>query len=573
VGQTCFTPPFFVERRHKMGIRDWDIVTSYVDSVTTSLKTVTFPKVQEQVKVKNQGNANLTYTIGSQSGTLTPGQSITVNEDISSFTIQAASGTQAFELRAKEKGTEQTEDNSSDVMSLLAEPFDTYKGGGTTMIYDFGIQSVNDGNLVITPNSSLNGTITNISVKEIIYVSQPTLNIKDSTGTTSLEGRFTKNTLKNTFLGNGSGQINTSGDANTAIGNGAMINNTSGFWNSAIGVDSLAQNTVGSRNIALGRVSLNANLTGNRNIAVGTFALNRSTTASHNIAIGADALWYTTTGGENVGVGYRALAGNRTGANNTAIGHQAGDSGDNDSSFNNCTLIGYGAGNALKTGGDFNTFIGKFSGSLTTTGTNNILIGVAVNAPTATSNYNLNIGNFVYGDMSNYYLSVGKSYSTKGLGTGVKMQVGRVGYAGYLELLKTSTVDADRVGCINFINEGNTAADGNTSPTVAYIASDIKTSNSNASGNSGAALKFFTKSEGGVLAQRMIINDKGNVGIGIQSPTALLHLYPGSAVAGSAPLKFNAGTLLATVENGAVEFDGNNLYITINGVRKTIQVA
>jgi lysophospholipase L1-like esterase len=118
-----------------MGIRDWDIVTSYVDSVTTSLKTVTFPKVQEQVKVKNQGNANLTYTIGSQSGTLTPGQSITVNEDISSFTIQAASGTQAFELRAKEKGTEQTEDNSSDVMSLLADMttlMDSSLANGTT---------------------------------------------------------------------------------------------------------------------------------------------------------------------------------------------------------------------------------------------------------------------------------------------------------------------------------------------------------------------------------------------------------------------------------------------------------
>jgi hypothetical protein len=103
-----------------MGVRDWDIVTSYVDSVTTSLKTVTFPKVQEQVKVKNQGNANLTYTIGSQSGTLTPGQSVTVNEDISSFTIQAASGTQAFELRAKEKGTEQTE-AETDVMIALAD--------------------------------------------------------------------------------------------------------------------------------------------------------------------------------------------------------------------------------------------------------------------------------------------------------------------------------------------------------------------------------------------------------------------------------------------------------------------
>jgi lysophospholipase L1-like esterase len=91
-----------------MAIRDWDIVTSYVDSVTTTLKTVTFPKVQEQVKVKNQGNANITYTIGSQSGTLTPGQSVTVNEDISSFTVQAVSGTHTFEVRANEKGTEQT---------------------------------------------------------------------------------------------------------------------------------------------------------------------------------------------------------------------------------------------------------------------------------------------------------------------------------------------------------------------------------------------------------------------------------------------------------------------------------
>jgi hypothetical protein len=102
-----------------MGVRDWDIVTSYVDSVTTSLKIVTFPKVQEQVKVKNQGNANLTYTIGSQSGTLTSGQSVTVNEDISSFTIQAVSGTQAFELRAKEKGTEQTEIETDVVTALV----------------------------------------------------------------------------------------------------------------------------------------------------------------------------------------------------------------------------------------------------------------------------------------------------------------------------------------------------------------------------------------------------------------------------------------------------------------------
>ncbi|ULT55398.1 SGNH/GDSL hydrolase family protein [Neobacillus drentensis] len=89
-----------------MGKTDWDVVTNYSDAVTTALKTVTFPKVQEQVYLRNQGNANLTYTIGSQSGTLTPGQSVTVNQDVSSFTLQATTGTHTFEVRAKEKGTE-----------------------------------------------------------------------------------------------------------------------------------------------------------------------------------------------------------------------------------------------------------------------------------------------------------------------------------------------------------------------------------------------------------------------------------------------------------------------------------
>lgn len=98
-----------------MGIRDWDIVTSYVDSVTTTLKTVTFPKVQESVKVKNQGNVNLTYTIGSQSGALTPGQSVTVKESLSSFTIQAVSGSQSFEVKAIEQGTEIVDTNNIDM--------------------------------------------------------------------------------------------------------------------------------------------------------------------------------------------------------------------------------------------------------------------------------------------------------------------------------------------------------------------------------------------------------------------------------------------------------------------------
>jgi hypothetical protein len=114
-----FTPLFSMKGGSFMGKIDWDVVTNFTDAVTTTLKTVTFPKVQEQVYLRNQGNANFTYTIGSQSGTLTPGQSVTVNQDVSSFTLQAVSGTHTFELRAKEKGTE-IEEAPSDVPSQIA---------------------------------------------------------------------------------------------------------------------------------------------------------------------------------------------------------------------------------------------------------------------------------------------------------------------------------------------------------------------------------------------------------------------------------------------------------------------
>jgi hypothetical protein len=65
---------------------------------------------------------------------------------------------------------------------------------------------------------------------------------------------------------------------------------------------------------------------------------------------------------------------------------------------------------------------------------------------------------------------------------------------------------------------------------------------------------------------------QGRVSIrnGTGRPTAILHLGAGVAAASGAPLKFTAGTLLTTPENGAMEFDGTHLYITIGGVRTTI---
>jgi hypothetical protein len=124
VGLVALLPLFSMKGGSFMGKIDWDVVTNFTDAVTTTLKTVTFPKVQEQVYLRNQGNANFTYTIGSQSGTLTPGQSVTVNQDVSSFTLQAVSGTHTFEVRAKEKGTEINETDNN-LPSNIAEQLNT----------------------------------------------------------------------------------------------------------------------------------------------------------------------------------------------------------------------------------------------------------------------------------------------------------------------------------------------------------------------------------------------------------------------------------------------------------------
>jgi hypothetical protein len=54
------------------------------------------------------------------------------------------------------------------------------------------------------------------------------------------------------------------------------------------------------------------------------------------------------------------------------------------------------------------------------------------------------------------------------------------------------------------------------------------------------------------------------------TPTALLQLAAGTAGANTAPLKFSSGTSLTTPEDGAVEYDGTNYYVTSGTTRYTL---
>ncbi|HSX01852.1 MAG TPA: hypothetical protein VLI05_00900 [Candidatus Saccharimonadia bacterium] len=168
------------------------------------------------------------------------------------------------------------------------------------------------GNLTFTPTTDFNGTISAVSVK-VITPYGATLTVQNSTGASALQVRGSANGLQNAYVGQGVGQLNTTGQENAGFGAGALSAITTGSFNTATGYSALANNTIG-----------------NNNVAVGIGALNRNTSGSGNVAIGDVALRQTVTG-----------------SNNTAIGTWAGDF-DNDNFFSannlqNATMIGYGA--------------------------------------------------------------------------------------------------------------------------------------------------------------------------------------------------------------------------------------
>ena len=68
----------------------------------------------------------------------------------------------------------------------------------------------------------------------------------------------------------------------------------------------------------------------------------------------------------------------------------------------------------------------------------------------------------------------------------------------------------------------------------------------------------------------MVINSVGNVGIGLNGPSAYLEIKAGTSSAETAPIKLTDGNLLSTPEAGAIEFDNNTLYFTPSTVRKEL---
>lgn len=74
-------------------------------------------------------------------------------------------------------------------------------------------------------------------------------------------------------------------------------------------------------------------------------------------------------------------------------------------------------------------------------------------------------------------------------------------------------------------------------------------------------LRFLTTAVA-TRTEVMRITANLRVGIGVTAPTASLHLRAGNSSAGGAQLKLNSGTVMATPEAGAIEYDATNFYQT-----------
>ena len=347
----------------------------------------------------------------------------------------------------------------------------------------------------------------------------------------------------NTAVGSSALQYNTEGNYNTAIGRGALITNTTGSNNTANGNNALSANTTGSSNTANGLNALLSNTTGSGNTASGESALSINKTGSNNTANGFNALLFNTVGTSNTAVGYNTLFLNTTGISNTAIGTSALSS--NTTGFSN-TAVGFNALSSLRPTSKaitaFADYGGTVAGTIKATSAGHGIVGAGVRSIYGTTSYN-----------SSYFVTVIDANSFYFTAAWAGTQTGWWAIA-----------SEGRYNTVNGYNAGNSIVTGSSNTFLGYAAG-FNASQLNSAVNSMAlGANTYTT----VNNQTVIGDGSTNVGIGFfTAPTARLHLPAGTATAGSSPLKFTTGTLLATEEAGAIEFSTDTFYMTAtNGV-------
>ena len=218
------------------------------------------------------------------------------------------------------------------------------------------------------------------------------------------------------------------------------------------------------------------------------------------------------------------------------------------------------------------------------------LIVEALTAGTNNTDLLLGTGTIPTGDFCIYAANTDPNYFASSVLIGSTAAYGRVGqslevttsatYGG--QAFNTFSATADQASLLDF-NRSKSAtlgtytvvASGDRLGSIIFRGSDGTVFRNAASisahvdGTPGAAdmpgrLTFATTADGASAStERMRITSAGNVGIGETTPTAVVHVKAGTAVASTGQVKLEASTLLATPEAGLLERVTDDIHFTI----------
>lgn len=296
-----------------------------------------------------------------------------------------------------------------------------------------------------------------------------------------------------------------------------------GYWNIGIG-DGVLENIANSiSNTAIGEDSQNANTNSSgRNTSIGAFSMQNSLDSVANVAIGDDAMRYKS-GHDNVAIGSYAVRGDGNVTSNNVIG-----------------IGSY----ACASVGDDNIGIGAYAmTNANSDAVKNISIGNSVGGPyvgiNGSASYNTAVGdnvggegivgnhNTLYGEWAGNTLTGGRIFGDYNIAVG--------SHSGVFDTLNYS------IAIGNYVN-------------LVYLNGDGQLN----LGNVLYGKNLYQSPD--TYSSTPTVN--GSIGIGVDSPTARLHLPAGTTTAGTAPLKIPTGDLLDVIEDGAIERDADHIYFS-----------
>ena len=277
-----------------------------------------------------------------------------------------------------------------------------YISTNTLLVFLNGVQLVEDTDFTKTSNSQITFAVAPTAADELELLTFGSFDLNSpSTLRTDLGLELANGKI---LLGNSSGvstQVTPSGDATLSnegvitladtyripgklagtnftdsilIGHSTTGTLNDAFGNTGVGINTLDALTSGDQNTAIGNGTGGQITSGTMNTLMGVYTGQSFTTLGYSVGIGGYAL-QDTNANFNTAVGYAADMNNVSGTNNVALG-QGSMSGVHGSSHSYDTALGSKALYALTTG-NYNIGIGYQSGDNITSGSGNVVIGVA----------------------------------------------------------------------------------------------------------------------------------------------------------------------------------------------------